>query len=63
MEVVVADLSTNDQEIWKELKGMGFGGLPVNLLYPAKPGARPEVLPTRLKPKDIEAALERVTAL
>lgn len=57
--VVLADLSTNDQRIWKELSEMGFGGLPVNLVYPGTPGAKPEVLPTNLTTGIVQKAIEQ----
>ena len=63
VKVVVADLSTNDQNIWKELKEMGFGGLPVNLVYPSIPGAKPQVLPIRLGTDDIEEAVRKASEL
>ncbi len=63
VKVVVADLSTNDQIIWKELADLGFAGLPVNLFYPATPGAEPRVLPTRLSAGDVEEAVNQVATL
>ncbi len=57
--VVLADLSTNDQRIWKELSEMGFGGLPVNQVYPGTPGAEPDVLPTNLTTGIVEEAIEQ----
>lgn len=59
---VVADLSTNDQRIWKELSEMGKGGLPVNLVYPAKPGEGPEELPTNLSTGILERAIEKAAS-
>lgn len=38
VKIVVADLSTNDQQIWKNLfDSVGERGLPVNLVYPPDP--------------------------
>jgi thiol:disulfide interchange protein len=57
--IVVADLTTNDQRIWKELAEMDEYGLPVNLVYPARVGARPIKLPTLLSVGVVKEAVEK----
>lgn len=60
--IVVADLSTNDQRIWKELKeDFGRSGIPVNLAYPSTPGGKPIELPTNLSVGNVTEAIETVT--
>jgi len=56
--VVVADLSSNDQRIWKELYEMNERGLPVNLVYPSKLGSTAIKLPTILSTSNVAEAIE-----
>ena len=59
--IVVADLSTNDQRIWKELiEDVGERGLPVNLIYPPGEGGEPIMLPKLLSVSNISEALAKV---
>ena len=60
---MVADLGTNDQRIWKELKEeFGKTGLPVNLAYPATPGSKPIELPVNLSVGNVTEAIEQAAA-
>lgn len=61
---MVADLGTNDQQIWKELKEeFGKTGLPVNLAYPSTPGSKPIELPVNLSVGNVTEAIEQAAAL
>lgn|GEM_PF-1633094 len=57
--IVVADLSTNDQRIWKELiEDIGERGLPVNLVYPPQLDAQAIMLPKLLSVANVTKAIE-----
>lgn len=61
--MVVADLTTNDEDIWKELfEEIGEAGLPVNLVYSAVPGSEPITLPKVLTVSNITKAIEDMAA-
>jgi thiol:disulfide interchange protein len=63
VRIVVADLSTNDQRIWKELiEKVGDRGLPVNLVYSPSPGVEPIKLPKILSVANVTAAVESAAA-
>jgi len=55
----LADLTGNDERIWKELKDLGKAGLPVNLVYPSDPSKSPIILPTNLTQSIVIEAIEK----
>jgi thiol:disulfide interchange protein DsbD len=61
-ETLVADYSKEDEEIAKELKKFGRGGVPLVLVYPKDPNKPPIVLPDGyLTPKLVLDALEKAS--
>ena len=59
---VIADLTGNDQRIWKELKDIGKAGLPVNLVFPADRSKPPIILPANLTQGIVIEAIEKAAA-
>ena len=55
----MADLTGNDERIWKELKAIGKAGLPVNLVFPADPSKPPIILPTNLSQSVVIEAIKK----
>ena len=57
-----ADWTQYDAEITRELASLNRSGVPTYVIYPAKPGATPDVLPELLTKDLVLHALEKDTA-
>ncbi|MGJ3242653.1 MAG: protein-disulfide reductase DsbD family protein [Opitutales bacterium] len=55
-----ADWTRRNPEITEVLQEFGRAGVPLNVIYPAKPGTEPVVLPTVLTPGIVQRALDEV---